>query len=110
MSVVLCDLFRSHYDSEHSEKVSECLLCTGEEPWHKVSCSNLDITDRTEEHADEERPINKEHTADTLRRISLLFKTALLTYYLLIKVIRLQMGMNYKCQDRLYLVLFCLIS
>lgn len=55
MSVVLCDLFRSHYDSEHSEKVTECPLCTMEEAWHDVSCSDLDITRRPEEHADEKQ-------------------------------------------------------
>lgn len=56
MSVVLCDLFRSRYDSEHSEKVSECPLP------HCVSCFDLDITRWTEEHADGE--INKEHTSE----------------------------------------------
>lgn len=65
MSVVLCDLFRSHYDSEHSEKVSKCPLCTKEEARHDVSSSDLVMTDRTEEHADKERPINKEQTAGT---------------------------------------------
>lgn len=68
MSVVLCDLFRLHYDSEHSEKVSECLLCIKEEAWHNVSCSDIDITGRIEEHADEERPINKEHRTDRLQK------------------------------------------
>lgn len=56
MSVVLCDLFRSRYDSEHSEKVSECPLP------HSMSCFDLDITRWTEEHADGE--INKEHTSE----------------------------------------------
>ena len=65
MSVVLCDLFRSHYDSEHGEKVSKCPLCAEEAAWHNVSCSDLDITGRTEEHDDEERPINKEYAAAT---------------------------------------------
>lgn len=68
MSVVLCDLFRSHYDSEHSEKVTECPLCAKEEVWHNVCCSDLDITGRTEEQADEERPMNKEQTAETLQK------------------------------------------
>lgn len=63
MSVVLCDLFRSHYDSEHGEKVSKCPLAAEEEAWHNVSCSDLDITGRYEEHDDEERPINKEYAA-----------------------------------------------
>lgn len=43
MSVVLSDLFRSHHDSEHSEKVTECPLCTAEEGRHHVSRSDLDV-------------------------------------------------------------------
>lgn len=55
MSVVLGDLFRSHYDSEHSEKVTECPLRRKEEAWLDVSRSDLDVTGGMEEHADEPR-------------------------------------------------------
>lgn len=58
MSVVLCDLFKSHYDSEHSEKVTECPLRTMEETCHDVSCSDLDITKIPEEHADEKQTLS----------------------------------------------------
>lgn len=58
MSVVPCDLFRLHYDSENSEKVSECPLCCKEEARHSVSCSGFHVTGKTEEHTDEEMPIN----------------------------------------------------
>lgn len=68
MSVVLCDLFRLYYDSEHGEKVSKCPLCTKEETQCERNESDLDITGRIKEHADEKRPTNKEHRPDTLQK------------------------------------------
>lgn len=51
-----------------------------------MSCSDLDITGRTEKHVDEEKSINKDHTADTLQRhdfIDCIFNlVSLLTHYI----------------------------
>ncbi|CAB1451670.1 unnamed protein product, partial [Pleuronectes platessa] len=50
-----------HYDSENSEKVSGCPLCTEEETWHNVSGSDTDGPAMAEERDEETTKTNREY-------------------------------------------------
>lgn len=69
MNKVACDLFRKYHGDEHGEKVSKCLLWSGDPPQCELTERDSDIAGG-KERADEKRPVRDEGTGKCVQESS----------------------------------------